>query len=108
MNQSSNIERDTVVVKNLPPTITWQELRDKFRNCGDIKFAEIKGKGDIGLVRFDSEWTAKRAIGKLLLILNWTFFLKGFDRGKTEVLSSRKSKSKEGHDHDIRKRILSV
>ncbi|KAI5736633.1 hypothetical protein M8J76_005576 [Diaphorina citri] len=62
MNQSSNIERDTVVVKNLPPTITWQELRDKFRNCGDIKFAEIKGKGDIGLVRFDSEWTAKRAI----------------------------------------------
>ncbi|KAI5704409.1 hypothetical protein M8J75_004986 [Diaphorina citri] len=32
MNQSSNIERDTVVVKNLPPTITWQELRDKFRN----------------------------------------------------------------------------
>lgn len=62
LNQSSGIERDTVVVKNLPPSITWQELRDKFRNCGDIKFAEIKGKGDIGLVRFDSEWTAKRAI----------------------------------------------
>uniref|UniRef100_A0A8D8UWS3 Myelin expression factor 2 n=1 Tax=Cacopsylla melanoneura TaxID=428564 RepID=A0A8D8UWS3_9HEMI len=62
MNQSSSNERDTVVVKNLPPNTTWQELRDKFRNCGDIKFAEIKGKGDIGLIKFDSEWTAKRAI----------------------------------------------
>lgn len=71
LNQSSGIERDTVVVKNLPPSITWQELRDKFRNCGDIKFAEIKGKGDIGLVRFDSEWTAKRAIGECAKVESW-------------------------------------
>lgn len=61
MSQSNANDRDTVMVKNLPPTISWQDLRDKFRVCGDVKFAEIKGK-DIGLIRFDRPWDAKRAV----------------------------------------------
>lgn len=52
---------DTVIVKNLPPAATWQMLRDKFRECGDVKYAEMRGK-DIGLVRFSSDWDAERAV----------------------------------------------
>jgi hypothetical protein len=45
----------------LPPAATWQMLRDKFRECGDVKYAEMRGK-DIGLVRFSSDWDAERAV----------------------------------------------
>ncbi|XP_066993804.1 myelin expression factor 2 [Anabrus simplex] len=52
---------DTIMVKNLPPSTTWQMLRDKFREIGDVEFAEIRGK-DIGLIRFQNEWDAERAV----------------------------------------------
>ena len=48
-------------VLQLPPAATWQMLRDKFRECGDVKYAEMRGK-DIGLVRFSSDWDAERAV----------------------------------------------
>lgn len=48
-------------VLQLPPAATWQMLRDKFRECGDVKYAEMRGK-DIGLVRFGSDWDAERAV----------------------------------------------
>jgi len=44
----------------LPPNYTWQDLKDKFRDAGDIKFAEMRGK--LGLVRYASDWEALRAI----------------------------------------------
>ncbi|XP_050429955.1 myelin expression factor 2 [Adelges cooleyi] len=52
---------DTIMVKNLPPNTTWQNLKDYFRDCGDIKFAEVGSKG-FGIIRFASEWDAERAI----------------------------------------------
>ncbi|XP_046400233.1 myelin expression factor 2-like isoform X2 [Ischnura elegans] len=52
---------DTIVVKNLPQSISWQILRDQFRNVGDVKFAEIRNK-DMGLIRFGSERDAQRAV----------------------------------------------
>ncbi|XP_071450066.1 myelin expression factor 2 isoform X2 [Hetaerina americana] len=52
---------DTIVVKNLPQSISWQILRDQFRNVGDVKFAEIRNK-DMGLIRFSSERDAQRAV----------------------------------------------
>nr|CAD7258407.1 unnamed protein product [Timema shepardi] len=57
---------DTVVIRNLAPTVTWQMLRDKFHEIGDIKFAELRGK-DMGLVRFVSDWDAERAVRILAL-----------------------------------------
>jgi hypothetical protein len=39
-------------------------LRDKFREFGDVKFAEIRNK-DTGLVRFSSVRDAQRAAGIL-------------------------------------------
>ncbi|PSN45266.1 Myelin expression factor 2 [Blattella germanica] len=69
-NVSGNGTRvsDTVVVKNLPPAATWQMLRDKFRECGEVKFAEMRGK-DVGLVRFASDWDAERAV-RILCVSN--------------------------------------
>ncbi|GLH14166.1 Uncharacterized protein GBIM_18560, partial [Gryllus bimaculatus] len=57
---AGNRTSDTVIVKNLPPSTTWQMLRDKFREVGDVEFAEMRGK-DFGLVRFTNEWDAERA-----------------------------------------------
>ncbi|XKL63393.1 hypothetical protein PGB90_005757 [Kerria lacca] len=52
---------DTVIITNLPPNTTWQILRDQFREVGDIKFAEMKGK-DVGIIRFASDREANRAV----------------------------------------------
>lgn len=45
----------------LPPNTTWQMLRDKFQEIGEVKFAEMMGN-DRGMVRFASEWDAERAV----------------------------------------------
>uniref|UniRef100_A0A1B0D2E3 RRM domain-containing protein n=1 Tax=Phlebotomus papatasi TaxID=29031 RepID=A0A1B0D2E3_PHLPP len=61
---SSNVRKsDTIVIKNLPPSCTWQTLRDKFRDIGEVKFAEIRGQ-DTGVVRFSKERDAELAISK--------------------------------------------
>lgn len=57
---------DTIMVKNLPSNTTWQSLKDYFRDCGDIKFAEVGSKG-FGIIRFTTEWDAERAISILFL-----------------------------------------
>lgn len=53
---------DTIIIKNVPLSCTWQTLRDKFRDVGDVKFAEIRGN-DVGVVRFFKERDAELAIG---------------------------------------------
>ncbi|XP_054719498.1 myelin expression factor 2-like [Uloborus diversus] len=52
---------DTIVVRNLPMTYTWQNLRDRFREIGDIRYTEMKGRGT-AIVRFTSERDAQRAV----------------------------------------------
>ena len=47
----------------IPLSCTWQTLRDKFRDVGEVKFAEIRGN-DVGVVRFFKERDAELAIGK--------------------------------------------
>lgn len=55
---------DTIVVNNLPVSCTWQDLRDKFCEVGDVLFADIRAKGT-GIVRFSSERDAQRACSML-------------------------------------------
>lgn len=59
-------DNSTIFVKNLPYSFTWQNLVDKFGDCGDIKFAEIKmdnGRSrGCGIVQFLSSDSARRAI----------------------------------------------
>ncbi|XP_030020107.1 heterogeneous nuclear ribonucleoprotein M isoform X2 [Manduca sexta] len=52
---------DMVIITNLPPTVTWQLIREKFSECGDVKFAEMTAP-DTAIVRFHKEWDAERAI----------------------------------------------
>ncbi|XP_031781762.1 myelin expression factor 2 isoform X2 [Nasonia vitripennis] len=62
--QNSNGSRqmsDTIVIANLPPNTTWQMLRDKCQDIGEVKFAEMRG-ADVGMVRFATEWDAERAV----------------------------------------------
>ncbi|XP_075225490.1 heterogeneous nuclear ribonucleoprotein rumpelstiltskin isoform X2 [Lycorma delicatula] len=51
---------DTIIIRNLS-NVTWQQLKDKFAEAGDVKYAEVRGK-DMGLVQFASTWEASRAI----------------------------------------------
>lgn len=61
-NTSSNPRKsDTIIIKNIPLSCTWQTLRDKFRDVGEVKFAEIRGN-DLGVVRFFKERDAELAI----------------------------------------------
>ncbi|XP_015590913.1 myelin expression factor 2 isoform X2 [Cephus cinctus] len=65
--QNSNGGRpssDTILIGNLPPSTTWQMLRDKFQDVGEVKFAEMRGS-DMGMVRFASEWDAERAVAMM-------------------------------------------
>jgi len=55
---------DTIVVNNLPVSCTWQDLRDKFCEVGDVLFADIRAKGT-GVVRFSSDRDAQRACSLL-------------------------------------------
>lgn len=52
-----------ILYLQLPPNCTWQTLRDEFRSCGEVKFAEIRGQ-DCGVVRFAKERDAELAISK--------------------------------------------
>lgn len=53
-----------LIFVQLPPNTTWQMLRDKFQDAGEVKFAEMRGT-DMGMVRFASEWDADRAVSIL-------------------------------------------
>ncbi|XP_063982564.1 myelin expression factor 2 [Diachasmimorpha longicaudata] len=55
---------DTILIGNLPPNTTWQNLRDKFQDIGEVKFAEMRGN-DLGMIRFASEWDAERAVSMM-------------------------------------------
>lgn len=52
---------DTVVVRNLPANFSWQNLRERFNEIGDIRYAELKNRGS-AIVRFHSERDAQRAV----------------------------------------------
>ena len=52
---------DTVVVRNLPQTFSWQNLRDRFNEIGEVRFAEMKNHGT-AIVRFRTDRDAQRAV----------------------------------------------
>lgn len=58
---SGSYVSDTVLLSNLPSTINWQSLKDRFRDVGDVRFAETKGPGN-ALIRFSSTQDAQRAV----------------------------------------------
>lgn len=61
INNGNRKSSDTIIIRNMPVSWTWQTLRDKFRDVGEVKFAEIRGQ-DTGVVRFAKERDAEVAI----------------------------------------------
>lgn len=59
--RSTAVPSDTVLIRNLPPSLTWQSLRDRFSEVGEVRYAELKGVG-VAVVRFMSDRDAQRAI----------------------------------------------
>ncbi|XP_032514367.1 heterogeneous nuclear ribonucleoprotein M-like isoform X2 [Danaus plexippus] len=59
--QGRDKQSDIVIITNLPPTVTWQLIREKFSECGDVKYAEMTAP-DTAIVRFHKEWDAERAV----------------------------------------------
>ena len=52
------------VVSGLPPTGSWQDLKDHFRECGDVIFTDVNRDGS-GIVEFSRQEHVKRAIRDL-------------------------------------------
>lgn len=52
---------DAILVQNLPMGYSWQNLRDRFRDVGSVRFTDMKGRGT-AVVRFNSERDAQRAV----------------------------------------------
>jgi len=56
----------SIFVRNLPFSMNWQDLKDKFRCVGDVRYADVKQKEGksmgCGIVRFNSKEDAKKAI----------------------------------------------
>ncbi|XP_020273183.1 serine/arginine-rich splicing factor SR34A-like isoform X3 [Asparagus officinalis] len=56
-----------VVVHGLPPTASWQDLKDHMRKAGDVCFAQVfrDGDGSMGLVDYTNYEDMRYAIRKL-------------------------------------------
>ncbi|EWC76499.1 hypothetical protein C923_02838 [Plasmodium falciparum UGT5.1] len=60
----------TLIVYNLPPQVTWKELKDLFRKHGRVVRADLKNEDNsskelIGVVIMENEYEAKNAIDAL-------------------------------------------
>ncbi|UYV63428.1 HNRNPM [Cordylochernes scorpioides] len=96
----SSGQSDTVLLRNLPTTVTWQMLKDRFRDvgkllpstrridllilllsAGDIRHVDLKGRG-MAVMRFGSERDARRAVGRsipyLLVVFGCWFGCQGW------------------------------
>ncbi|CAH0513933.1 unnamed protein product [Peronospora belbahrii] len=54
----------TVEVSNLPPRVSWQDLKDFMRKAGDVVFTEVDGRGG-GVVEYSNKRDMKYAVEKL-------------------------------------------
>lgn len=66
----STTEGAQVFVGNLSPDTTWKELKDHFRQCGEVIHAEVKtsyqgGSKGFGIVTFNTKEEAETAISRL-------------------------------------------
>jgi len=56
-----------ILIKNMPPTGSWQDLKDHCREAGDVSFADVIREDDerIGVVEFFNEDDMKYAVENL-------------------------------------------
>lgn len=68
---SSSEETCQVFVRNIPFNYTWQDLKERFRHIGEVRFAAIRtengrSKG-CGVVRFSTPEDARKAVNMMNL-----------------------------------------
>ncbi|CEG67789.1 hypothetical protein RMATCC62417_04162 [Rhizopus microsporus] len=91
-NRSREERSNRVVIKNLPPKTTWQEVKDLMRKAGRVTFADVlKDCDGEGVVEFARRDDMKYALKEL----NGTK-LNGY-RLKLEEASSRRRRSSRSH-----------
>ncbi|GMF46246.1 unnamed protein product [Phytophthora fragariaefolia] len=74
----------TVEISNLPPRVSWQDLKDFMRKAGDVVFTEVDGRGG-GIVEYSNKRDMKYAVEKL----DDSEF-----RGRSENSSARRSRKR--------------
>ncbi|GBP61754.1 Myelin expression factor 2 [Eumeta japonica] len=79
---------DMVVITNLPPSVTLSILRDKMREVGEVRMAEMTSQ-DTAIVRFMNSWEAERC--KYLTVLVWMDKLSKSDASKVGPDNARPS-----------------
>lgn len=57
-------QRHRIVLKSLPQTFTWRELKDEMRRIGDVIYADVDASGD-GVVEFANEKDMEYAVRRL-------------------------------------------
>jgi len=55
------------LIEDLPSGCSWQDLKDHFRQCGDVCFADVRRErnGDLGVIEFKYEDDLYRAVEEL-------------------------------------------
>jgi len=64
VNNGTGAGSDTIIVRNLPVHYTWQHLKARFSEFGDVRYTEMRDQG-VGVIRFGSEREARRAINMM-------------------------------------------
>ncbi|KAG0472742.1 hypothetical protein HPP92_014166 [Vanilla planifolia] len=83
-----------VIVRGLPSSASWQDLKDHMRKAGDVCFAQVfeDGDGSMGLVDYTNYEDMKYAVRKL----NDTEFRNPFTRSyiRVKIYEGRSSRSR--------------
>lgn len=58
---AADAPNDSVIIRNLPDNLNWQDLQDQFKSCGEILKCFIKEPG-VGIVKFATPRSADRAL----------------------------------------------
>lgn len=86
-----------VIVSGLPPSASWQDLKDHFRQCGDVIYTDVDRHGG-GIVEFGARNEQEDAVSKLddaEFKDNYLRVKKPKDQMSDEELDREKEKDKE-------------
>lgn len=76
-----------VIISGLPPTASWQDLKDHMREAGDVLYSDVDGRGG-GIVEYNKQEDMEYAITKL----NDSEFKNPFDKSSITVQKDDGSK----------------
>jgi arginine/serine-rich splicing factor 1/9 len=79
-----------IIISGLPSSASWQDVKDYFRACGDIIYADVDKRGG-GIVEFSSRSDQERAIEKM----DDSEFKNPFEKSSIRVKKPREQMSED-------------